>query len=450
MIEQEQLWALPRTELCEANVGQDRHWVMLGNGRTGKVCVGLRGKWWLQNWSWRRRSQLIKKERDPPLPRIVIERAPEVEPRCFYALSADIGGAALASHGKATKPHNDECRERIRTIIERTLTGKARVNAYKDRIAETERVRERTRARIEEGAEDVLMEPGNRDDEQVAVRRADASGGDIMENQHEENRMRDIQVNKWGSEGKWRTIRQIEEESTIRAKSSECISVFRSICCSGVSCEWWDTQSAGVRTCAEVRSCWWRRTKFCVGSILREEWTKESFHRRSVGAVSRRRWRRSQEKWIEWRNFDVETTLCEFRSTYQEIDDVNSWRSSCDDAMPHETALCWSLLAAWTSRRTASWGELTMRKFTKTSTTNFVKWLVWMEHSEDAIRIEWIRAENNRFLHKQLENQNSLGELLWRACAGSLGEKLDDSWDADYVVEHVPSQTDRNNSEGTS
>ena len=36
----------------------------------------------------------------------------------------------LASHGKATKPH-DECRERIRTIIERTLTGKARMNATK-------------------------------------------------------------------------------------------------------------------------------------------------------------------------------------------------------------------------------------------------------------------------------------------------------------------------------
>ena len=73
----------------------------------------------------------------PPLPRIVVERAPEVEPRRFYVLSADIeahghtgacpGCEALASHGKATKPHNDECRERIRTIIERTLTGTARM-----------------------------------------------------------------------------------------------------------------------------------------------------------------------------------------------------------------------------------------------------------------------------------------------------------------------------------
>ena len=123
----------------------------------------------------------------PLLPRITLE----VEPRRFYVLSADIqphghteGCAALASFGKATKPHNDECRERIRTIIEITLTGKARMNAYKDRIAKTERVKERKRARVERGAGDVPMEPGNRDDEQVAVRQADASGGDIKENQH--------------------------------------------------------------------------------------------------------------------------------------------------------------------------------------------------------------------------------------------------------------------------
>ena len=44
------------------------------------------------------------------------------------------------------------------------------------------------------------MEPENRDDEQVAVRHADASGGDIRENQHEEDRMRDIHVGKRGSE----------------------------------------------------------------------------------------------------------------------------------------------------------------------------------------------------------------------------------------------------------
>ena len=126
-------------------------------------------------------------------------RAPEVEPRRFYVLSADRlprRCSACICMEKRQKPHNDECRERIRTIIERTLTGKARMNAYKDRIAETERVKERKRARVERGAGDVPMEHDNRDDEQVAVRHADASGGDIIENQHEEDRMRDIHVGK--------------------------------------------------------------------------------------------------------------------------------------------------------------------------------------------------------------------------------------------------------------
>ena len=87
-------------------------------------------------------------------------------------MSADIEGhghtggcpgcAALASHGRATKPQNNECRERIRT---RTLTGKARM------------IHTKTESRAERGARDVPMEPGNRDDEQMAVRHAGASGG---------------------------------------------------------------------------------------------------------------------------------------------------------------------------------------------------------------------------------------------------------------------------------
>ena len=59
-----------------------------------------------------------------------------------------------------------------------------------------ERVKERKRARVERGAGDVLEEPGEKDDEQVAVRHADASGGDIRENQHQEDRLRDIDVAK--------------------------------------------------------------------------------------------------------------------------------------------------------------------------------------------------------------------------------------------------------------
>ena len=73
------------------------------------------------------------------------------------------------------------------------------MDTYKDRIAETERVEVMKRAQVERGAGDVPVEPRNRDDEQVAVRHADASGGYIMENQHEEDRMRDIQVSKRGS-----------------------------------------------------------------------------------------------------------------------------------------------------------------------------------------------------------------------------------------------------------
>ena len=164
------------------------------------------------------------------MPRIVFERAPEAELRRFYVFSADIeahgrtggcpGCAALASHGKATKPHNDECRERIRTIIERTLTRKARMNAYKDRIAETQRVKERKRG--------VSMEPGNRDDEQVAVRHADASGGNIMENQQEEDRMRDVHIGNRGSEAageeqpdKLRKTVRFEQEAPSATASSD-------------------------------------------------------------------------------------------------------------------------------------------------------------------------------------------------------------------------------------
>ena len=73
-----------------------------------------------------------------------------------------------------------------------------------------------------------------------------------------------------------------------------------------------------------------------------------------------------------------------------------------------------------------------------------------MEHSKDAIRIKWICRSNNGFLHKQLENQNSLGELLWRARRGHMGNKLDEPWSADFVVEHVSAKADCNGFEGSS
>ena len=102
------------------------------------------------------------------------------------------------------------------------------MNAYKDRIADTKRVKEKKRARVERGAGDVPMEPGHRDDEQMAVRHAGASGGDIKENRHQENRMRDIHVGKRGSEAgseeqpyKLRKTVRLEQEAPIASASSD-------------------------------------------------------------------------------------------------------------------------------------------------------------------------------------------------------------------------------------
>ena len=52
-----------------------------------------------------------------------------------------------------SKPHQNACRERIRKIIEKTLTGKARINEYKDSVGETEEGQERKRARVEQSVE---------------------------------------------------------------------------------------------------------------------------------------------------------------------------------------------------------------------------------------------------------------------------------------------------------
>ena len=56
------------------------------------------------------------------------------------------------------------------------------MNAYKDRIAETERVKERKRARVERGAGDVPMMSR------------------CWVDRHEESRMKDIHIGKRGSE----------------------------------------------------------------------------------------------------------------------------------------------------------------------------------------------------------------------------------------------------------
>ena len=119
-------------------------------------------------------------------PRTLIKEPLEVECGKFDVLFANIeahghmgscpGYALLIWQGKATKPREDVCRGRVGKIVERSLAGEARMKTCKDRIAGGQRVRGKRRARIERGAVDVPEEPWDKDDEQVAVRHADAPG----------------------------------------------------------------------------------------------------------------------------------------------------------------------------------------------------------------------------------------------------------------------------------
>ena len=60
----------------------------------------------------------------------------------------------------------------------------------------------------------------------------------------------------------------------------------------------------------------------------------------------------------------------------------------------------------------ASWREPTMRKFTKESTTYFVKGPVCRCNVQKKRSESSVYVWKNGFLHKQLENPNSLGALL--------------------------------------
>ena len=192
-------------------------------------------------------------------PKMLINELLEVECRKFYVLLANIealghmgscpGYALLIWQGKATKPRKDEFRERIGRIIERTsagearmdriLAGEARMKTCKDRIAERKRLREKRRARIERGAGDAAEEPVNKNDEQVAVRHADASGSYITENQHEEKRMRGIRGNRRGSGAtseerldEWRkTERIVRETPNTSASSDLCVALEYLVSC---------------------------------------------------------------------------------------------------------------------------------------------------------------------------------------------------------------------------
>ena len=81
---------------------------------------------------------------------------------------------------KKQKPRKNEFRERVGTISERTFKGESRTDTCKDRIAETQRVRESRRAEMSEVQWMCLTNLGTE-----MVSRC----GYIIENQHEEKGM---------------------------------------------------------------------------------------------------------------------------------------------------------------------------------------------------------------------------------------------------------------------
>ena len=148
------------------------------------------------------------------------------------------------------------------------------MSAYKDRVAVTERLKERMSARVERGAGDVPMEPRN--EERMADRHAVESGED--DKQHEENRMRDVHIGKRGSEtsneeqpDKLRKTVRFEHEAPNTSSSSS----------THVSLEYPASSDQQDRPEPVLVH------NFCVGRVLRDGWTRESLHQRSVGLVSR-------------------------------------------------------------------------------------------------------------------------------------------------------------------
>ena len=92
-----------------------------------------------------------------------------------------------------------------------------------------------------------------------------------------------------------------------------------------------------------------------------------------------------------------------------------------------------------------------MRNFTKESTTYFVKgpvcrWNVQKMRSESS---EYVRKTTG-FFTNSWRIKIALESYFDDHAQEVLGEKLDESSDADYVVEHVPSKIDCDDSEGAS
>ena len=182
----------PTRKWCETRVGRDKHCVMRGMQRIGTICVVFHVKWQRLRCGWRRKSQQIEKERD-----LLVKCCCGKNSRnwteeirrniCWHWSSRskwrlilvvlrlhpmeERSNTTMMNAGKESEHLlNERWRE------ETNFDVWARMNAHKDRIAETGRVKEKQRAG-----------------------ETDASGED--ENQHEVNKMR-----------KWDTSTQVKEE----------------------------------------------------------------------------------------------------------------------------------------------------------------------------------------------------------------------------------------------
>ena len=99
------------------------------------------------------------------------------------------------------------------------------------------------------------------------------------------------------------------------------------------------------------------------------------------------------------------TTLCEFRSTHEEVD-VTSCRSSRDGAMLHAPTIAGRYWLHEHPRGHASWRELTMRKITKRidhvlSARLVSRWNIQKMASESN---EYVRNTNSWRLRSALES----------------------------------------------
>ena len=218
---------------------------------------------------------------------------------------AKVGRGALASRGKALQPRSNECRERIRTIIERSLTGKARFNAPKDRVAKTKRVNEKKKERgLSEVQGDVRVEP--RDEEQMT----DWTCGRTW---REENRQQmKNNLTNWGRQY------DLSKKLQVHRRPQPYVGV------SWISCEWWETRSAGARTCAECRSCWRCHTK-----VLR--WMSSTRWMDERIVASKKCWigivkkmseiRKERIEWVCWEHINSQ------RTRWENLKNEKSWKS---------------------------------------------------------------------------------------------------------------------------